>query len=256
MFRIRSNSSRIRSTSPTDNKYLIQGLLRKYTHCQSSTIEPINPDVRLSMNALLDAVDVLQTVSEVHANTSNEILEQQNPRRKKPRKSNSQHRIISQNTHPIFLTCPSMDEYLSPTLPFVPLRPLSVSPPRYISIYSFLSFCFSSVESFQAAPSEINDDLIPQLNLRLEDEPQSSTSINSFLISPSINETLPSIIPCLPPIPSQQNIWPSVLSVDPPRKQSKKTKDQRLRSSSHNQSSDTPSMSHQISTRVNNKWAD
>ena len=124
-FRIPSNPSRYRCASPTDTKYLLQGLLRRYTDYQPVTIEPIHPDVRLSMNALLDAVEALQSIpTEVHVNTVSQ------PQRKKPRKSNSQHRYIPQNTNSNLLTCPSLEQHLTPTLPFVPLRPLSVSPPR------------------------------------------------------------------------------------------------------------------------------
>lgn len=76
------------------------------------------------MNALLDAVEVLQTtISEIHVNNSSQS------QRKNSRKSNSQDRIISQNIPSNFLTCPSLDQFLSSTLSFVPLRPLSVSPP-------------------------------------------------------------------------------------------------------------------------------
>jgi hypothetical protein len=91
------------------------------------------------MNALLDAVEALKTISQVHTNVS-----EQPTRTKKPRKSNLQHRIIQTNTNSNFITCPSLDQFLSPSLPFVPLRPLSVSPPRYIfiSIFFFQSSFF------------------------------------------------------------------------------------------------------------------
>jgi len=92
------------------------------------------------MNALLDTVEALKTISVVQTNGSNQISEQP-IRTKKPRKSNLQHRIIQKNTNSNFITCSSLDQSLSPSLPFVPLRPLSVSPPRYISIsiYCFIS---------------------------------------------------------------------------------------------------------------------
>lgn len=115
----------IRSISPTDNKLRIQSLLKKYIHCQSSIPEPINPDVRSSMDALLDAVEALKKLSEVHT-----IIPQQQIRTKKSRKSNCQHRIIQKPTNSNFITCSSLDQFLSPSLPYVPLRPLSVSPPR------------------------------------------------------------------------------------------------------------------------------
>lgn len=93
---------RIRSISPTDNKYLIQGFLRKYTH-----IEPFHPDVRSTITKLLDNVET--------------NINEQTTRRK----SSCQNQI---------LPCSSLDQHLSPTLPIVPLRPLSVSPTRYIII--------------------------------------------------------------------------------------------------------------------------
>jgi hypothetical protein len=89
------------------------------------------------MNALLDAVEALKTISVVVQTN----IPEQRSRTKKPRKSNLQHRIIQKNPNSNFITCSSLDQSLSPSLPFVPLRPLSVSPPRYIfNIYLFVLF--------------------------------------------------------------------------------------------------------------------
>ena len=132
------HTSRFRSISPTDNKYRIQSLLRRYTHSQTPTIESIHPDVRSSLDALLDAVEALLQTQTI---TTSQPPPPPRLGRKNPRKSNSQHRIIPQNHHSHFLPCVSLDQFLSPTLPFVPLRPLSVSPPRY----TFLSILYSEL---------------------------------------------------------------------------------------------------------------
>jgi hypothetical protein len=228
------------------------------------------------MNALLDAVEAFKTISEVRTDVSNQISEQPT-RTKKPRKSNLQHRIVQKNTNSNFSTCPSLDQSLSSSLPFVPLRPLSVSPPRYIlrSIYLLISepFFYSSVDIFESIPPEINDEIIIEPSVKSEEEEeqqltQSSISINSCLISPLLNTNipLPIIIPnshCtlqIPPITPQQNIWPSILSINPSRKQSKNTRRRRLKPSLQNRSnstvqscltSNTLSISNQNSTRVN-----
>jgi hypothetical protein len=130
--------SRIRASSPTDNKLRIQALLRKYIQCQPPIIDPISSDVRSSMNGLLDTVEALKTISEVHTNVNNQKSDQ-HIRTKKPRKSNLQHHIIPKNNHSNFITCSSLDPSFSTALPFIPLRPLSVSPPRYTSIFIFAS---------------------------------------------------------------------------------------------------------------------
>ncbi|UJR35707.1 hypothetical protein I4U23_028457 [Adineta vaga] len=103
-------------------------------------------DVRLSMNALLDAIDALKSISEVRTNQSlliattastNEFRALQLPfaeRRttmKHPRKSRLQHRIITSQPKPFptnNIPLPSVEQPHSPTSNNLPLRPLSISP--------------------------------------------------------------------------------------------------------------------------------
>lgn len=54
-----------RSPSPTDNKFQIQALLRRYVSCSSSSDESVSEDVTLTINALLDSVDAMQSKSEI-----------------------------------------------------------------------------------------------------------------------------------------------------------------------------------------------
>ncbi|CAF4736961.1 unnamed protein product, partial [Rotaria magnacalcarata] len=58
------------------------------------------------------------------------------------------HRIIPKNTHSKLITCLSLDQSLSTSLPFVPLRPLSVSPPN--------------INSFESIPFQIPDNITIQ----------------------------------------------------------------------------------------------
>ncbi len=187
------------------------------------------------MNALLDSIEALKTISVV--------VPEQRSKTKKPRKSNLQHRIIQKNPNSNFVTCSSLDQSLSPSLPFVPLRPLSVSPPRYIFNINlfvlFLSqffFYYSSVEIFESIPDEI------ELNVKSEEQQQQPLILT--------NTPLPIIIPnshCIsqiPPTIPEQNIWPSILSIHSSEKRSKTTNHRRLKPS-------RPSSTNQNSTRVN-----
>jgi hypothetical protein len=103
------------------------------------------------MNALLDTIDALKTISEVRTSGPLPTLTSTNESRptqpqfaerrttiKQPRKSRLQHRIVTSqpkllpmNNSPL----PSIEQHLneqslSPTLPTIPLRPLSISPAR------------------------------------------------------------------------------------------------------------------------------
>lgn len=72
------------------------------------------------MDELLDSVDVLPI--------NNQLSEQTKP--KKSWKSHAQDCNIPKPIPPKFTTCLSLDQSFSSSLPFVPLRPLSVSPPQ------------------------------------------------------------------------------------------------------------------------------
>lgn len=87
--------------------------------------------------------------------------------------------------------------------------------------------------SFQVIPLAIDDCVIPQIN-----QEEMTPSIDSVLIPSSIDETysLPTIIPCLSPIPGQ-NIWPDVLSIDSPRQQAQSSKTKRFKSAVNQSSS-------------------
>lgn len=111
----------------------------------------IDSDARLSMDALLDAVDVLKTISEVRMNetlpnipSTNEcrpVQPQFAERRttiKQPRKSRLQQRIVTSEPKSLPMNnipLPSIEQHfneqsLSPTPLIIPLRPLSISPAR------------------------------------------------------------------------------------------------------------------------------
>jgi hypothetical protein len=124
-------------------------------------------EVRLSMNALLDAIDALKSISEVRTNepllTTTSASEsrptqlQFAERRttiKQPRKSRLQHRIITSQPKPLLtnaIPLPPLEQNLneqslSPTPTNVPLRPLSISPARFTS--HLIPFLFSLSKSF------------------------------------------------------------------------------------------------------------
>ncbi|CAF0957614.1 unnamed protein product [Adineta steineri] len=138
-------------------------------------IDPNAEDVRLSMNALLDAVDALKSISEVRTNeslltTTTSSTNESRPvqlqfaeRRtttKQPRKSRLQHRIITSQPKPLPLpppttnvSLPSFEQHineqsLSPTPANMPLRPLSISP--------------ASADIFEDIATSTIDDLITQ----------------------------------------------------------------------------------------------
>ncbi|CAF2388618.1 unnamed protein product [Rotaria sp. Silwood2] len=253
---------KFRSISPTDNKLRIQALLRKYINCKTPINNVITFDVRSSMDALLNSVEAFESISEVHTNVnilpikpqkSEQLhLPEEHIRTKKSRKSNSQHHIIPKNMNSDFITCSSLDESFSSLLPFIPLRPLSVSP--------------SNVNSFKSIPSEIRDSITTQQKQSLtrttsvetptmKSEPieqdehnqitQSSISTDSFFISSPLNTniSLPTIIPdsgCASQIAttiSPKNIYSSALSVIPSTQLSKNITHRRLQSLIHSPTS-------------------
>ncbi|CAF2041977.1 unnamed protein product [Rotaria magnacalcarata] len=208
---------KLRSISPTDNKLRIQALLRKYIPCKSPAVDHLTSEVRFSMNELLDSIEALESLSDVGINlnilpTENKMLEQsqlsdKHIRTRKSRKSNLQHRIIPKNTHSKLITCLSLDQSLSTSLPFVPLRPLSVSPPNYILINSFESIPFQIPDNITIQQSARTPSF-ELLNIKSEpidqDEHQLSHTSSPFLISSSssssqnTNVSLPIIIPIVP----------------------------------------------------------
>lgn len=150
--------------SPSENKSPTPLLIANDTDQNSTIIESNIEDVRLSINSLLDAVDAIKSISEVRTNnplssmtTTSSTSVSKPPqlqfaeRRttiKQPRKSRSQHRIVTSQLKPLpinNLPLPSFEQplneqILSLTPPTIPLRPLSISPARYIPrIYSFVS---------------------------------------------------------------------------------------------------------------------
>ncbi len=119
------------------------------------------------MNGLLDVVEALKSISEVRTHeplptisstTESRPTQLQFAERrttmKQPRKSRLQHRIVTSqpkslpiNNLPLLSIEPHLNEQsLSPIPPTIPLRPLSISPARYISIFIYLfSKSFSSL---------------------------------------------------------------------------------------------------------------
>lgn len=129
---------------------------------QNSISVEINiEDVRLSINALLDAVDALKSISEVHnskallTTASNNEPKSTQPQfaerrttTKHSRKSRLQHRIVPAASKPFIATntnsIPPLeyhinDRSLSPISNIPPLRPLSISPARFVSNIFILS---------------------------------------------------------------------------------------------------------------------
>ncbi|CAF1654713.1 unnamed protein product [Adineta ricciae] len=126
------------------------------TQADVSPIDYVDPnaeDVRLSMNALLDAVDAVKSISEVrtvqpllatkttaaHTNESHPVqlpFAERRTTTKHPRKSRLQHRIITPQSKPPPmgnvplppLEQPVYERSNSPVSTNVPLRPLSISP--------------------------------------------------------------------------------------------------------------------------------
>ena len=105
----------------------------------------IDPDVRSLMNDLLDKIDALKATSELRTNEPTPVNEsrpvqlQFAERRstvKQPRKSRLQQRIVTSQPPKAFpinpIPPPSSEQSISSTLPTVPLRPLSISPAKYI----------------------------------------------------------------------------------------------------------------------------
>ncbi|UJR10320.1 hypothetical protein I4U23_014526 [Adineta vaga] len=141
-----SSTSLFRSSSPTDNKFQIQALLRRYTSCKSPIDDSISEEVRLTMDSLLDTVDALKTISEVSP--------MQHQRAKRSRK-------IQSHTKLNFNSYPSLDSFMSPFISLVPLTSLSINSPRI------------DISECESRPSKA-----------IIHEPQSSIATNSFLISP------------------------------------------------------------------------
>jgi hypothetical protein len=152
------------SSLPSENKVQTHASINKDIDQNSTIVESNVADVRLSINALLDAIDTLKSISEVRTNVSlptNESRPAQPQfaeRRttiKQPRKSRLQHRIVTSQPKPLpinNLTLPSFEQHLneqslSPTPLTIPLRPLSISPARYISIFIDLFFYFLNLSS-------------------------------------------------------------------------------------------------------------
>ncbi|CAF0865762.1 unnamed protein product [Adineta steineri] len=194
----------------SDTKLQSHTLINEY-------IDPNAEDVRLSMNALLDAVDALKSISEVRTNeslltTTTSSTNESRPvqlqfaeRRtttKQPRKSRLQHRIITSQPKPLppptttNVSLPSFEQHmneqsLSPTPANVPLRPLSISP--------------ASADIFEDIATSTNDDLITQ-HLPLE----RTKSIETLSVkSEPIDNEEHKKSRVIQPIPSTQSSTPS-----------------------------------------------
>lgn len=201
----------------------------------------IDSDVSLSMNALLETIDTLKTLSEVRTNEALPVTSSTNESRpaqpqfaerrptiKHPRKPLLQHRIVTSQPKPLPMNnipLPSFEQHLNEQslslIPHtIPLRPLSISPARYISIIDYFiyrnSFSLYSTDISEDLAAVTNDDLLKQyhqlertssietLNVKSEPidnnehqkrraaqasipTPSSSISTKSFLISPPAN---------------------------------------------------------------------
>jgi hypothetical protein len=189
---------------------------------ENSTI--IDSNVKLSMDALLEAVDTLKTTAEVRTNEALPITPSTNESRpvqpqfaerrptiKHPRKPLLQHRVVTSQPKPSSINnnipLPSFEQHLneqslSPIPHTIPLRPLSISP--------------TSTDTLEDSPAVASDDLLAQYHqlertssietLSVKSEPidnnehqkrraaptsiptsSSSISTKSFLISPPAN---------------------------------------------------------------------
>ncbi|CAF3385877.1 unnamed protein product [Rotaria sp. Silwood1] len=166
----RSPKNQLSSPSPLKNTISNPLLISNYVDQNLIAIDSNIEDVRLSINALLDAVDALKSISEVRTNQSllmttsstNEsrpVQPQYAERRtttKQSRKSRLQHRIVTTQPKPLITTnttLPSFEHHLnepslSPTPTIPPLRPLSISP--------------ASIDFFEDVAAVTNDDLLTQ----------------------------------------------------------------------------------------------
>lgn len=114
--------------------------------------------------------------------------------------------------------------------------------------YYFKSSNLYSVDTFESIPPETNNEVQIEI-IKLEDDEeeeeqqqtQSSISISSFRISPPLDTdiSLPTIIPNTPcishisPTIPEENIWPSILSVNSSKRQSRNKKSRRLENPSN-----------------------
>ncbi|CAF2527477.1 unnamed protein product [Rotaria sp. Silwood2] len=189
----RSPENQSSSPFPSESNIPNPPLISNYVDQNLITVDSNIEDVRLSINALLDTVDALKSISEVHnnqsllmmtssTNESRPVQPQYAERRtatKQSRKSRLQHRIVATQPKPLITnntTLPSLehhlnDQSLSPTSTIPPLRPLSISP--------------ASIDFFEDIATVTNDDLLTQYQ---QLERTKSIETLSFKSEPMDNE--------------------------------------------------------------------
>ncbi|CAF1055106.1 unnamed protein product [Rotaria sordida] len=217
--------------SPTENNVLNPTLISNYVDQNSITVDYSNiEDVRLSMNALLDAVDALKSISEVRTsqsllmmtssssstNESRPIQPQYAERRtttKQSRKSRLQHRIITTQSKPLITNNTTLSSFehhvnersLSPISTIPSLRPLSISP--------------ASTDVFEDSATVTNDDLLIQHQQLERTKSIETLSVKSEPMDTEDNQKrriIQSIPPVHPSISSSSSVSAKSFLISPP----------------------------------------
>ncbi|CAF0912721.1 unnamed protein product [Adineta ricciae] len=184
-----------RPPSPTDNKFQIRALLRRYVNCESPVDDTITTDVKSTMDSLLNTIDA--------SKSSSKVASVKRIRTKKSRK----RRRVQSRTRPNLKSSPVLHPLLSPFIPLIPLRRLSVSSPSDDASENIPSTIHksSTVDESNRRPSI---EIIPtSTSIAADHQTSSSVSTNSFFISPPVNarSDLPVIIPNFPSISQNNN---------------------------------------------------
>ena len=236
-FRIPSVSPKIQSPPPPIENKDIE---------EKSTI--IDPDVRLFIDALLEAVDALKAIPEVRTtetlSTTSSINEpkpaqpqfaERRPTAKHPRKPVLQHRLVTSQPKPSPINnnipLASFEQHLNePSLSSIPhtipLRPLSISPARYIYTVSisrsvFPFFCSTdALEDLLPIP---NDDLLAQYHQLERSSSIEGLSVKSEPIDNNEHQKRRAAPTSIPTPPSSMSTKPFLIS-PPASTHSHKTK--------------------------------
>ena len=149
------------SPSSSEKKPLLTDTLFK-SNIEQNSMNMDAEDIRTTVSALLDAVDALKSISEVRTNESSLIKPSVNESKriqiqyaerrtttKQSRKFHLQHRAVTIQSKPMVsnsVPLPSVEhqQSLSPKSTINPLRPLSISPSRFIDILFFYYYYYFS----------------------------------------------------------------------------------------------------------------
>ena len=196
------------------------------------------------MNTLLEMVDALKAISQVQthvpvgttssatASTTSTVpahpqFAERRTTTKQPRKSRLQHRIITPqskptatNTAPLVpLEQPLLDQVLSPTSAMIPLRPLSISPARFVPMLIAIACSivfFSSTDTVEENGSAAPVDFSTLQHRELE----RTTSIETLSVKSEPMETEEQAkrraVPAQPPSSSSSSLSTKSFLISPP----------------------------------------